>query len=405
MHRTWLHASLVLVLAVLLLAACTQASAPPAPATEKAASQPAEKPAQSAAAKPAEKAASKPAEQAPVKPAEKASARPTEKAGAKPEPKALPGTIAIGTHPAGTGYNATGAGIAKVASDHSPIKVIVKPFAGPNAWMPMLTSGELELGVINAIDAGWAYLGGPGYDRPNKNLRTVLRGHLLGNPVLIVRADSAIKNIKDLRGKRVTGEVGGNVVMMEILTASLESVGLTYDDVITVPVTDFATNVQALRLGRADAAFGGSPTTPAVLEADAAIGVRALNFGDIPPEQGDKAPQAMIDRLQKRLPGAVVYRQQKEGFMKTDGTFVGYPVMVAASVHLSADAVYELTKALYENDKELQPIHAWLRDWKQQTMFDPNPPAPYHEGAIRFWKEKGLWTSQAEANQSKLLSR
>ncbi len=74
-----------------------------------------------------------------------------------------------------------------------------------------------------------------------------------------------------------------------------------------------------------------------------------------------------------------------------------------ASAKLSADAAYEITKTLYENDKELWPLHMFLKEWTQKTMFEPNPPAPYHEGAVRFWKKKGLWTPEAEANQKRLL--
>src|SRR3990172_265578 len=46
--------------------------------------------------------------------------------------------IAIGTHSVGGAYYASGSGLAKVISEHSTMKAVVKPHAGPNAWMPQL---------------------------------------------------------------------------------------------------------------------------------------------------------------------------------------------------------------------------------------------------------------------------
>ena len=79
--------------------------------------------------------------------------------------------------------------------------------------MPLLDSGELELGVNNAVDMGLAYrgpsfkIGGRNPFPHAPNLRLVMRGApLMVAPV--VRKDSPIKTMADARGKRVTGEPG-----------------------------------------------------------------------------------------------------------------------------------------------------------------------------------------------------
>ncbi|MCL5960517.1 MAG: TAXI family TRAP transporter solute-binding subunit [Chloroflexi bacterium] len=376
--RTWRLGALAVLIVTMLVAGCTQAGAP--------AVAPAQKPVEKAA----EKAAEKPAEKAEAKPAAS---------------KGLPSTIGIGTLPTGSQYFNVATGVAKVASDHSPIKVLVKPFAGPNAWMPVMEKGELELGVLSGMDAAWAYRGQVSFPTPNKNLRVLVRGNQIPMAGFTVRNDSDIKSVKDVRGKRVASEFGGNVMIHLHMTAYLESVGLTWNDVKPIPVTDISTGLKALREGRADVAFGGSATTAGTLETDSAIGLRLLNFGDISPEQADNAPKEIVDRLQKLEPGASIFRLNKEGWLKSDAASFRYPIFLAAGASLSADAVYQITKATYENDKELHPVTAWLKDWQQKTMFDAAPPAPYHEGAIRFWKEKGLWTPEAEANQKKLLGQ
>ena len=133
--------------------------------------------------------------------------------------------------------------------------------------------------------------------------------------------------------------------------------------------------------------------------------MKALNFGDLPADQADKATKEQLQTLQKYMPGARPFFMKKEGFLKSDGTQIAYAMRLLASAKLSVDAAYEITKTLYENDKDLWPLHVFLKEWTQKAMFEANPPAPYHEGAVRFWKEKGLWTPEAEANQKRLLGQ
>ncbi len=324
---------------------------------------------------------------------------------AKEEPKELPATVGMGTYAVGsTGY-IVGTGVAKVVSEFSPIKVIAQPTAGPNAFVPLMDSGELQLGLQTGNDVGWAYTGGTGYDKAYKSIRVLVRGHDIPTIPLVVRVDSGIKSTKDLLGKRVAGEYGGSKSILAVVTAGLEAGGLTWDDVNVVPVPDPSTGNRALQEGRIDACFGGNPNGAQYLEIDTATPLHVLNFGDIPPEQSNNPPKEIFEILKKHQPAADVYLQKKEGYLKSDATIIIYPYWFTASSELSADAAYEIVKHLYENDKELHPIHQLLSLWKQETMFDPAPNAPYHEGAVRFWKEIGLWTPEAEANQTKLLEQ
>lgn len=316
----------------------------------------------------------------------------------------LPSTISIGTIPVGGSNYIAGTGLAKVLSDRSPIKVIVRPMAGANAFNPLLESGELEL-ALEGIDTAWAYNGGPGYDKPLKNIRVLVRGHATPTMPLAVRVDSGINSIKDLKGKRVASGYGGFVVGQMVTNAILESGGLTMKDVKAVPVADAPSAIRAVQEGRVDAAFGGATKSPVHLEVDAAVPLKVLNFGDLSPEQAANAPQSVVDILRKYVPSASIVSQKKEGYLKSDGAVISYPMMLTASAKLSADAAYEVTKTIYENDKELHPMSPLLKDWNQATMFEANPMAPYHEGAVRFWKEKGLWTAEAEANQKRLLGQ
>ncbi len=316
----------------------------------------------------------------------------------------LPATVVLGTNQIGGSFYDVGTGVAKVLSDYSPIQAQVEPIGGPNIFIPFLETGKLELGLISGNYAIWAYTG-INFDKPYKNLRLLVCGHKIPILPLTVRVDSGIKSIKELKGKKVGSEFGGNIEMHNSLTAALESVGLTWDDVLPVPVPDAIVSLRSIQEGSLDASFGGTPVGAQGIEVDSSTPLHALNFGDLPPEQGDNPPEEIVKALLNHLPGSHIARQEKVGILKSDVTLIYSNACLVASSKLSADAAYEITKTLYENYEELHPQHALLKDWKQETMFSSNLYAPYHEGAVRFWKEKGLWTPEAEEDQRKLLEQ
>src|SRR5207247_6853257 len=95
-------------------------------------------------------------------------------------------------------------------------RLTVQPYAGSSTFLPMLESGELELGVNNAIDVGLAY-NGPGFKIGGRNpfphtpgLRLVMRAFPSIVAPVVVR-DSPVKTIQDVKGKRVTGEYPAKV--------------------------------------------------------------------------------------------------------------------------------------------------------------------------------------------------
>ena len=71
----------------------------------------------------------------------------------------LPKSAVIGTNPAGTVFYALAGGLAKVASEATPIQVNIQPYTGTSTFLPLVNNGELDLAIVNAVDMGMAYLG------------------------------------------------------------------------------------------------------------------------------------------------------------------------------------------------------------------------------------------------------
>jgi hypothetical protein len=80
-------------------------------------------------------------------------------------------------------------------------------------------------------------------------------------------------------------------------------------------------------------------------------------------------------------------------------------IYLAANKNLSDDAVYEVTKAAWQNQKELESIHPIFKEWTHNNIVSQDVAIPYHPGAIRFYKEAGAWSDAMDGLQKQLLSR
>src|SRR3990167_2500353 len=170
----------------------------------------------------------------------------------------------LGTHAVGSLYNAIGTGIATVVSRHTPMTVRVQPFAGPPAWLPSMDSGDTDMGVLTSADAATSYKGTILYKRTFKNSRLLIAGGSLQLGFYVPK-DSPIETVADLKGKKIPTDYPGTPVVLLSSTAALASAGLSYNDIVKVPVSDLQAGAQAFMEGRTDAGWH-SVGSPAVEE-------------------------------------------------------------------------------------------------------------------------------------------
>jgi ABC-type nitrate/sulfonate/bicarbonate transport system substrate-binding protein len=124
-------------------------------------------------------------------------------------------------------------------------------------------------------------IGGRNPFQHTPNVRLVMRGSRLMT-ALLVRKDSPIKSIHDIRGKRLTGEYPAQLANWYNLFGFLAGAGMKWDDVKVVPVPAVNEGIDALVQGRADVSLSAVDAAK-VKEADAAIGVRHISL-DCSPE-------------------------------------------------------------------------------------------------------------------------
>jgi uncharacterized protein len=310
-------------------------------------------------------------------------------------------TATLGTNPPGSVLYAIASGLTKVAADAGSVQLTVQPYSGTSTFVPLLESGELEFGVNNAVDMGLAHRG-PGFKIGGRNpfphapsLRLVMRiAPLVVAP--LVRKDSPIKTIQDVRGKRVTGEYPANLAIWYNVFGALSSGGLGWHDVRVVPVPALNEGVDALVQGRADVT-SYALSAAKVREADAAVGVRHLSV-DCSPE-GER-------RLRAAVPGYYP-RRVKNGEapgVTEDICAIAYDVYLVAGKGVDDKTVESLLAAIWANADKLAPFHPILRDWSRDRMVSADVTIPYHSAAVRFFRERGAWTPEADQAQQRLMT-
>lgn len=213
-----------------------------------------------------------------------------------------------------------------------------------------------------------------------------------------VAGDLGVETYADLAGKRIAwiaGAPGLNVNM----DAYLAYAGLSWDDVERVEFGGYGASWTALIEGQVDAVFGSTNSGPAY---EAAAGPRGIIWPEMDLED-DEAFARMTEVAPFFTPTRITVGADIDGTDGVDGAAYPYPVLIATD-ETDADLVYNTTKAMVElfpaYDGKVPGIDGWSLDTQNFSWV-----VPYHDGAIRYFEEAGVWTEEAQAHNDELIER
>jgi len=313
-----------------------------------------------------------------------------------------PKSVTVGTNPAGTVFYALAGGLASVISSAAPFQAVIQPYTGTSTFLPLLDNGEIDFGIINAVEMNLAYQGAARFKVAGKNplphvpnTRLIMRGSPL-QVSLVVKKDSTIKTVHDVKGKRVTGEYPANIAIWFHVYTGLANGELTWDDVKIVPVPAVNDGVDAVVQGRADVsnhAIGAAK----IKEADASVGVRFVSL--------DCSPQGE-ERVKKAVPGYYVttIKSGSSTAVVGDTCVLTYDIYLVGHKALPGQVVQAALKAVWDNVDKLPPLHANFKDWTRERAASADVTIPYHPAAVQFYKEKGTWSAKMDETQKRLLA-
>ncbi len=290
-------------------------------------------------------------------------------------------TLSIGTSPQGSASYLTGAAVAKIVDEATDLQPRVIPEGGSEVSLTRLNAGDLQLAIATTPPLYQAWNGGAEFKGQKQDKVRVIAVLRTLRTALMVRRDSEIQGIEDIKGKRVADGFARVRAAALMLDAKLAAAGISKDDLTLVPVPDGGRAVDDLVSGNLDLT-SFSLTSGKTREADATVGIRYIS---VPDSEEAKA------RASEVLPGSFIESvEPSPQYPGVDGPLnvLSSKYVLTASVNLDAESVYQITKALYENKQALVDTYAPMAEFDPDNMH-PDVGVPYHDGALKFYEEIG----------------
>jgi uncharacterized protein len=306
--------------------------------------------------------------------------------------------ITIGTNPAGSIYFSLGGGISKVLTEKMGVQAIVQPLAGSSVALPLVNAGELTGSLASTLDSGAAYRGDNDYKgKAMKNLRSLVRIFSLPY-TFTVRADSGLRTMADLKGKKVVMEFKALLGLKPMNEALVLAGGLKLSDVVPISVGGLKQGLDAVADKTADASAVAAGI-PMVQEMHASVpgGVRYLSV---------TGANASDEFMAKTLPGTSLLKLEPNARMPevSEPVTIGtYDVFLVVSKDLSDADANKMTTILIENWAALQKDYPALRPSKIEDLPRATNVVPYHPGAIAAFKTKNMWSAKNDEADKKVM--
>lgn len=290
--------------------------------------------------------------------------------------------LSIATGGTGGVYYPLGGGMAALISKHIPNTEATAEVTTASADNVKLLHGNRVGMAFTLPDTAWdGYSGQLKGLNEKANIRALMA--LYSNFMHIVAIDgSGIKSVADLKGKRVSTGAPGSGTEIKGLRV-MEAYGLTPKDLKTQERLGAAESAGALKDRKIDAFIwdGGLPTA-AILDVAATPGIKIhlVPHGDAVSKMVAKygplyfvgnVPKGIYKGVDEEVPVAAVTN------------------LLIVNEKISDELAYQITKVILEHTADLVAVHKAATDinLKNATV---GSPIPFHPGALRYYKEKGV---------------
>jgi TRAP transporter TAXI family solute receptor len=215
---------------------------------------------------------------------------------------------------------------------------------------------------------------------------------------IVTAKDANINTAADFKGKRIAWVVGAPSLNQNI-TALLAFANLTWNDVKKVEFGGFGAAMDGIVSNQVDAAFASTISGNAYKVAASPRGVRYPTF-----PHSDKAGWARVNKIAPFfVPAFGTEGADLSTEKKAEAATYPYPVLMTMK-STESELVYNMTKAmieLFDDYKDGAPGNAgW--DIKRQIFAWA---IPMHDGAVRYFKERGVWNAEHQSHNDALIRR
>lgn len=291
--------------------------------------------------------------------------------------------VSIGTGGVTGVYYPTGGAICRLVNkdrkEHG-IRCSAESTGGSIYNINTLRAGELEFGVAQSDWQFHAFHGSSEFKDAGayEDLRAVFSIH--PEPVTVIaRADANVSNITDLKGKRLNiGNPGsGTRGTWEVIEAAL---GWSRSDLKLAGEMKSAETGQALCDDKIDAYFWlvGHPSALT----QESLATCESNLVNVTGPEIDKLVADNPFYRYATIP-AGMYGDNAE--VKT----FGVAATLVSSAKVPDEVVYTLVKAVFDNFDQFKALHPSFANLTEAEMIKDGLSAPLHDGAVKYYKERG----------------
>jgi TRAP transporter TAXI family solute receptor len=313
----------------------------------------------------------------------------------------LPGTLAWTAYDVGTGGYNQAVAIGNALKNKANVNLRVLP--GKNDVSRNLPLREDKV-HFSANGVGGSYLAQEGLDDFGakdwgpQRLRMLLLNNSDALLTITTAKDANIKTMADLKGKRVAW-VHGAPSLNQNITALLAFANLTWNDVQKVEFGGFGAAMTGMINNQVDAAFASTISGQLYQLAASPRGVQYPIM--------DHKDKAGWERVKKIAPFFVPFMGTEGAGMSkerpVEAATYPYPVLITYQKQ-DAELVYNMTKAMYVLFNDYNGAAPGIGGWDlKRQVFDWV--VPYHDGAIRYYKEINVWKPEYQAHNDRLIKR
>ena len=291
--------------------------------------------------------------------------------------------LSIGTGDPGGVYFPLGGAVASVLAKALPdLHATVEVTGGSVDNIRLIAAGQSDLGFTMADAAADAMHGQDKFRNNKVDLQTLLvvypnRMHV------VTLEDTGIQTLADLKGKRVsTGSPGSATEIMA--SRAIDVIGLDKDKDIKRERLGVAESVNALTDRRIDAFFwvGGIPTAAiSTLATTAGVKMKLIDHADI------------VDKMNEKYGKLYSKSRIKAGTYpgyKTDSDVAEVWNLIVTGKRMSDQDAYTIAKTLVEKKDEILKVHKEAESFSLDNQVQDRSPIPFHPGALKYFKEKGV---------------
>jgi uncharacterized protein len=242
----------------------------------------------------------------------------------------------------------------------------------------LINKKEVELALVQSDTLDFAFNAKEAFKEPLKGMSVIAT--LYPEIVqVVVAAGSPVKSFADLKGKKVGVGAPGSGTEANFRQL-MDAYGMKKGDV-NEQYLSFSESAEAFKDKHIDAFIvtAGIPNA-GIMDVSSQNEIRIL---DIPADVAAKLTQKYPFLAAVKVP-ANTYKGQT-----ADVATVAVNAVLIVGNQLKPEMVYNLTKALFENQAELASAHAKGKEVNLKYAVQ-GVSIPFHPGAVKYYKEKGL---------------